>query len=214
MRQLWREAWADRGWRLSLLIGVVLALPVVWMLPYFFGIIEEKPGALLSDPLLAMIGPADVSALTFGVLYSLVIGGIIGLMRDPYRFAQMLHAYVLLLVFRMITIYTVTLEPPLTIIPLIDPITQVFYPAEEPFLKDLFFSGHTSTSVLFAIAVGRSMLRKMIGLGAFAVGFLVLFQHVHYTIDVLVAPFFATVAWLAAGSMIKLLGAQKRLGLI
>jgi hypothetical protein len=214
MRQLWREAWADRGWRIALLAGVIIALPVVLVLPYFFGIIESKPGYFLNDPVLRSIGPIEASAYTFGVLYSLVIGGIIGLTRDPYRLVQMLHAYVFLLLLRMVTMYTITLEAPLSIIPLIDPVTQNFYPAEEPFLKDLFFSGHTSTAVLFAIAVGRSMLRKMIGLGAVIVGFLVILQHVHYTIDVLAAPFFATVAWYAAKWTIKLCGTRKQLGLV
>jgi hypothetical protein len=195
MKPLWQQAWSDPGWRRSLYAGLLVALPVVYYLPAFFWFIEHKPGFTIYDPVLARIGPAEVSGLTFGVLYSLVVAGIIRLMRDPWRFVRMLHAYALLLLMRMLTIYTVTLEPPGSIIPLVDPVTQGFYPEDEPFLKDLFFSGHTSTSVLFAIAVGRGWLRKIIGVGAAVVGFLVILQHVHYTIDVLVAPFFAWLVW-------------------
>ncbi len=209
MWPLWQQAWLESGWRRALIIGVCAALLLVYILPGFFGYIERKPGFQMYDPVLANIGPWEVSWLTFAVLYSLVVAGIIRLSRDPYRFVRMLHAYILLLGMRMITIYLVTLEAPLTIIPLVDPVTQGFYPDEEPFLKDLFFSGHTSTAALFAIAVGRGTLRKVFWVGAAMVAFLVVVQHVHYTIDVLVAPFFAYLVWLLAGYTLKACGLVK-----
>jgi hypothetical protein len=209
MKTLWYQAWLDRGWRRALMIGVVAAIPVIYSLPLFFWYIENKPGFFIYDPVLENIGPWEVSGLTFAVLYSIVVAGIIRLTRYPYRFVRMLHAYVLLLLMRMATIYLVTLEAPLTIIPLVDPVTQGIYPDDEPFLKDLFFSGHTSTSVLFAIAVGRGWMRKLIGSGAVIVAFLVVVQHVHYTIDVLVAPFFAWLVWMLAGYTMMACGAKR-----
>ena len=203
MRTQWLRAWNDRGFRICIWSGLLTGIPVIVLLPRFFALIENTPGVPLNDPVLAAIGPVEVSAITFGILYSLVHFGIFHLAREPLRFVRMLHAYVVLLLLRMITMYTVTLEPPASIIPLIDPITQLFYPAEEPFLKDLFFSGHTATLVLFAIAVGRGRSQALIGTGAVVVGFLVLLQHVHYTVDVLAAPFFATLAWVLAHATTK-----------
>ncbi len=204
MRNSWGAAWADRSFRSALLTGGTFLIMIAFLLPRFFAFIEKRPGIGLYDPLLAAVGPIDVSTITFGILYPLILAGVIALLRSPYRFVRMLHAYVILLLSRMITMYLITLEPPLTIIPLIDPITQNFYPADEPFLKDLFFSGHTATSVLFALAVRPGRLRMILAVGALIVASLVLVQHVHYTVDVLAAPFFATLAWALAGALLDL----------
>jgi membrane-associated phospholipid phosphatase len=111
-----------------------------------------------------------------------------------------------LLGLRMLTMYLFTFEPPMGIIPLEDPVTAVFYPGGEPFLKDLFFSGHTATLVLFAFAMGPGRQRTALLLAALVVGGLVLVQHVHYTVDVLAAPFFAGLAWWVAGIVLRAAG--------
>lgn len=190
--------------------GFILLLVIAMLLPRFFALIEAKPGMRLNDPVLELIGPEDVSAITFAILYTAVLGGMIVLLLLPYRFVRMMHAYAFLLLFRMITMFLVTLEAPATIIPLIDPITQIFYPADVPFLKDLFFSGHTATAVLFALAVGGHWARWPIGMGAALVGSLVILQHVHYSIDVLAAPFFATLAWACAKFSMERCGVKER----
>lgn len=208
MRKAWLQAWRDRCWRRALSIGLLVVLPLIYFLPAFFALIEERPGVFLHDPVLDAIGPVAVSGWTFGVLYSLVVISILWLTGVPFRFVRMIHAYAFLLLMRMVTMYTITLEAPVTIIPLIDPITQVFYPTDQPFLKDLFFSGHTATAVLFALAVGPGKLRVLFGVGAFVIGFLVILQHVHYTMDVLAAPFFATLAWYLSGKTMDLCGVR------
>ena len=40
------------------------------------------------------------------------------------------------------------------------------------------------------------------------IGFLVILQHVHYTVDVLAAPFFATLAWYLSGRSMDLCGVR------
>ncbi len=208
MKDRWLQAWHDRSWRHAFILALMAALPVVAMLPLFFQYLEQKPGMRIEDPLLKLIGPVDVSALTFTTLYALILAGILFLGRSPYRLLQLLHAYVVLLLLRMCTMHLLTLEPPETIIPLVDPITQVFYPEERPFLKDLFFSGHTATLVLFALAV-QGPLRTLMAMGATLMAFLVLIQHVHYTVDVLVAPLFAVLAWILGGWSLNILGVRR-----
>ncbi len=67
--------------------------------------------------------------------------------------------------------------------------------------RDLFFSGHTSTLFLISLAVPGRRARPFFLACTAAVATCVLVQHVHYTVDVLAAPFFAYGAWRAAGRL-------------
>lgn len=91
--------------------------------------------------------------------------------------------------FRMISMYTLTLEPPVGIIPLHDPIVDVIAYGGNVFNKDLFFSGHIATLTLFVLLEDRPLLKKILIVNSFLVAVLILLQRVHYTIDVVVAPF-------------------------
>ncbi len=174
---------------------MLVALPPVLLLPHFFGFIQQRPGLFIDDPLLAHVPAVDLSLPLFTVLYAAVLVGIVWLARRPSLLLRTAQAYVLLLLLRMLTMTLLTLEPPAGLVPLHDPITQVFYPATEPFNKDLFFSGHTATLFLFFLAVQGPWLRTIMASACALVGVAVLVQHVHYTIDVLAAPPFAWLAW-------------------
>ena len=87
--------------------------------------------------------------------------------------------------------YILPLESPASIIPLKDSFLQnSFYSGREN-LKDLFFSGHTATVFLFAFAFKKRVLKLFFAIGGTVVGIFVVLQHVHYSIDVIVAPAFA-----------------------
>jgi hypothetical protein len=58
-------------------------------------------------------------------------------------------------------------------------------------LKDLFFSGHTATLFLLFLTARVSMVRLIFLLCTIATGALLMLQHVHYSVDVAAAPFFA-----------------------
>ena len=57
--------------------------------------------------------------------------------------------------------------------------------------KDLFFSGHTATMYLLYLMLPAGIYRKLAFIGALVMMVCLLFQRVHYTVDVIVAPFFA-----------------------
>jgi membrane-associated phospholipid phosphatase len=95
-----------------------------------------------------------------------------------------------LAIFRIGMMYTIPLEAPPGMIMLVDPVVRAFGDGPN-WAKDLFFSGHTSTTFLCALSV-RSRALRLLCLGAcLSVAVLILVQHAHYTIDVLVAPFVA-----------------------
>lgn len=189
-----------RAWSLTLLA----ALPVVVSLPAFFRMLGAKPGIRMYDPLLAALPSADLSVPLFLFLYAVVLLVLAGLIRHPLLFLRAAQAYVLILLLRMVTMFTLTLEPPPGLIELHDPISTLFYPGQVPFRKDLFFSGHTATIYLLFLAVPWPRWRRALLLATALVGIAVLIQHVHWTIDVLLAPPFAWLAWRTSAFTLRL----------
>lgn len=84
----------------------------------------------------------------------------------------------------MLSINLLPLNPPIGLIPMVDPLTNAFY-GKVYITKDLFYSGHTSTIFLIFLCLRQRWDRLMTFVGTLIVGSLLLVQHVHYTIDVL-----------------------------
>ena len=174
--------------------------------PFFFDHIGAKPGWWPPDPLIARFDPLDVTWLTFTVLYGAVVFSVVRAVPEPFLLVRGMHAYVLLQLVRMVTMELVTLEPPVDIIPLVDPVTAAFYPGGVPFLKDLFFSGHTATLALMVCISRGTVARWSMILATIVVAALVLVQHVHWSIDVLAAPIFVWLAWRLSVLSLRLCG--------
>ena len=202
----WRSAWAAGGFRATLLSAAAAGVALVLVLPRFFEWVGGRPGIRPADPVLAHWGPMDVSVPTFAVLYGTILLVAVSVAGRPWRLLRGLWAYILLMVMRMAAMALVALEPPGDIIPLADPVTLHFYPGAVPFLKDLFFSGHTATLVLTALLAEKGPVRWLAAAGAAVVGVLVLAQHVHWTVDVLAAVPAAWLAWVLAGRSLRRLG--------
>ena len=199
----WRRALAVPAFSRALVLAVAAGIILVLALPHFFQWIEARPGTSMDDPVLAALGPWTVSIPTFTVLYGCLMVVLVNIAKEPMRILHGLYAYILMMLLRMVAMATITLEPPSDIIPLIDPLTQAFYPGNAPFLKDLFFSGHTATLVLMALLAPKGPIRLFASICAALVGVLVLVQHVHWTVDVLVAIPAAWIAWKSAGMLLR-----------
>lgn len=206
MRPAWRSAWRERSFRTALLAALAVAVPIIVGLPLFFYHIGAKPGWWPPDPLIARFGPVDVTWLTFTVLYGGVLFSVARAVPYPHVILRGLHAYAILQLLRMLAMEMVALEPPADIIPLIDPVTVVFYPGGVPFLKDLFFSGHTATLALMVCISRGTVARWSLVVATIAVAGLVVLQHVHWTIDVLAAPLFVWLAWRTSALSLRLCG--------
>jgi hypothetical protein len=194
---------AQNRLRSAWLLTVAAALPVVLAMPPFFRFLAAKPGRSLPDPVLDALPSIDVSVPLFVGLYLVIAVTIVALSRHPLLFLRTAQAYVLLLVARMITMTVVTLEAPPGWVPLDDPISTLFYPGQQPFHKDLFFSSHTATVFLFFLAAPWRVGRMLLLLSTVLVGLAVLVQHVHWSADVLAAPLFASLVWWASGYTLR-----------
>lgn len=168
--------------------GVVLLACILMLLPLFFAFIEARKGVVLNDILLRYIGPADLSIPIFIIIWSTTLLFIIRSIYQPAVFINAVYCLSFLTLARITSIYLTPLDPPLTIIAIKDPLTSITYGGRDVFMtKDLFFSGHTSNMLMLAMCFEKKT-DKLVGyIAAVCVGILVLFQHAHYTIDVVAA---------------------------
>lgn len=153
--------------------------------------VERRPGVLLGDPVLAAIAPRDFTWLIFALIYAGLALGIGRLLVLPNALLAGVQAYAVLVMLRVATMMLTPLAAPAGMIALADPFAEHVVAGGPTLTKDLFFSGHTATLFLLFLSVpGRPLKALLLGFTA-VVGVALLWQHVHYTIDVLAAPAFA-----------------------
>lgn len=161
-------------------------------------IFQSRPGSVFPDPIHAMLGPLTLHLPIFLITYLPIAVGILLVIRRPGLREDLIYAYCLLQAFRCLSIYLLPLEAPPAMIVLNDPISDhlVF---GSVITKDLFFSGHVSALVLFSFFMPAKKHRISYRLLALLDAFLLTAQHVHYSIDVMAAPFFALGAFRLQG---------------
>jgi hypothetical protein len=179
---------AEALFTLAAFIGSIRVCSV--MLNY----IDVRKGVPLADPILSRVGPIDLTWFTFTMLWPSIGLGLYYLLDTPRRFLMGLQAVSLIMAFRTMTLFLTPLEPLPTIIPLADPLI-VHLGTGNLIIKDLFFSGHTSIMFLLFLSANRRWLRRLFLLGTIGVAVCVAVQHVHYSVDVFSAPFFAYASW-------------------
>ncbi len=200
----WPAAWAQPGFRRRLGLGGLALLSLLPVAPRFYHCVQARPGHRLADPLLALLPVHDVSGLTFGLIYGGILATLVYLLPRPRLLLRALWAYYFLQLLRMATLWLLPLEPPAALLVLRDPvIDRIFEVTTQPIVRDLFFSGHTATAALLALAVRGRRWRTGLALLTGAIGLLVLVQRVHYSYDVLAAPLFAWLAYGLAGRVVS-----------
>jgi len=197
----WREALRLPAFRWRAVATVPLLAAALSGLAALVKWVERRPGAVLADPVLALLEPRDVTWLTFALIYAGILGAVALLARRPRLLVAGVQAYAIMALVRMAVMWVTPLDPPPGMIPLEDPLVQRLGGASAVLTRDLFFSGHTSTLFLVSLAVPGPRARPFFLACTAAVATCVLVQHVHYTVDVLAAPFFAYGAWRIAARL-------------
>lgn len=191
---IWKKEISESKFAVSFVLWLVVLVAVLSLFTRFLGWVEAREGVMLNDPLLQMIEPRDFTWATFGLIYVGVILALVHLASQPRRLLVAIQAYTLMVVVRMVMMWLVPLNPAEGLIVLRDPIVQLLGDGTAP-TKDLFFSGHTATMFLFFLVSSSRAFKAVFLTFTFLVAAFVLWQHVHYTIDVLVAPFVAFVSF-------------------
>ncbi len=201
--QRWKESLSTSGFAPKLLTAVAVFVSGALQFPTYFRNIQKRQGALLNDLVLDNIPALDFSTPIFAIIYGLLIYMLIRVLRKPDLFLLFALTFVIETVFRMTTIYLFPLNPPKDLVLLHDIFSELLiYGDADPITKDLFFSGHTATMVMIWMFV-QSRTEKIIGgIATFVLAFLLLIQHIHYTIDVLGALFFTYLSYLIARQIV------------
>ncbi|MCK9403353.1 MAG: sphingomyelin synthase family protein [Chitinophagaceae bacterium] len=200
----WKIAWHTPVYRIKIIIGTIVLIAVLMALPYFFAYIELINGMQFNDRLLQLIPPRDISIAMFIIIWSMTGYTAYRCTQSPSLFIVVLYSLILLLLSRMITISIFPLNPPMGLIPLKDPLSNLFYGGTRAFItKDLFYSGHTSTQFLLFLSLQKRKEKILALLATVAVAILVLVQHIHYTIDVLAAFIITYIIYLLGKKVAK-----------
>lgn len=185
----WRECVGSTRGRLAIAFSLAVILSMVLFMPYYYQeIIGPKVGILLNDPVLNLFTPIDWSNAVFFILTVALVQTVAMYLGNAQVFLTGLMSFCVVNILRAISMYIITLEPPADMILLIDPISASLVYPEKAFAKDLFFSGHVS-SMMILVYIERNRVWYLVKVAATALMALFLaWQHVHYTVDLLVAP--------------------------
>jgi PAP2 superfamily C-terminal len=182
----WKNRWASSAYRQKFIFLIIIAILVIIGMPYGFAFIQNRGGILWNDWLLSILPVIDLSWPIFITMYSLAFLFLIRLINDPHLFFCFLRAYIPITLLRFVLIYFLPLDPPIQMVSLVDPITKIFYGGTE-ITRDLFFSGHTSTMFLILLILQKRNDKIIATIIVIFIAISLLFQHIHYTIDVFAA---------------------------
>ncbi|MFZ1518906.1 MAG: phosphatase PAP2-related protein [Ignavibacteriaceae bacterium] len=185
----WKEFLSNAKNRNEFFFSLILLAITLTGLARFVNFVENRSGSLLSDPILALFNPIDLTWITFGLIYISLVVAILTLLKNPQQFLFALQLYTFMAIVRIISMFLLPLEPPEKMLLLKDPFVE-FFGSGQTLTRDLFFSGHTATLLILFLVTEKKSIKIIFFVTTIVVAVCVLIQHVHYTIDVFAAVFF------------------------
>lgn len=202
MRQL-KKPIVLKEWKLFLMsatVIVICALIFIQFLKFHEPRIAEM-GLLFNDPFFNFISAKNVSLFIFILTYGSVVLYITLNYNRSKQIPTLMVAYGILLLFRIVSMSLVPLKQPDDIVFLQDPFLNNFiYPGKIE--TDLFFSGHCGLVLSMFFINTKNWIFLII---LVILGYLLMVQRVHYSIDIFGAIPFAFIAVWISKKIIKLL---------
>jgi membrane-associated phospholipid phosphatase len=190
IKKIWKFELKEKYFLANIIFSFLSVIISLYFFTRFLVFIEDRVGVTLIDPILNWFNPVDISYFTFIVMYSTVVIAIVSLAQSPKMLIIGLQSYTMMLLIRMVAMYSIPLEAPATILPLIDPMVSEVG-VGKLMTKDLFFSGHTATIFIMYLVAQKKFFKFFFLIATILIALAVLIQHVHYSVDVIAAPFFA-----------------------
>ena len=192
-RANWREALSEKYFGLKYVVNLSVLFSLYMLIVQFLVWNRFRSGAILQDPVQQLFTPRDFSFWVFSFTYLCAITFVIYIAARPRDFYHASRAFTFVFVLRAVFIYTIPLLPPIDTIPLRDPFLVFLVGEKKDILNDLFYSGHLTDLSIFIFCCRAKPLKYFYIVAALIVAVMLVWQHVHYTADVLAAPFFAYV---------------------
>jgi membrane-associated phospholipid phosphatase len=195
----WPAALKDKDFKRKFFVSIFLLIAVLVFFFFILQYAENRNGITIEKGWLnGIIASTDFSGWIFALMYGATILGLIFCFRKPATALLLIRTYLLLQFLRALTLLLIPLDPPEGIIPLEDPFLRATFYNGRANLKDLFFSGHVATLIMFIPVISNKWIRWLLAIVVLAVGILLVAQRVHYIVDVIAAPVFAVIAFYLA----------------
>ncbi len=198
---VWKSNWQSSDYRKKLITGLILISFILLSLPFFFQAIEKRNGISFNDYLLSWLPAYDLSIYIFTVIWSMTLLTFSRFKQDPNIFLTFLWGFILINLSRFVSIGLIPLNAPADLIPIHDPISNHFY-GPKFITKDLFFSGHTAAMFLMFLCLKKRTDKILALIATIIIGIAVLLQHVHYTMDVVMAPIITYFIWIGSKKIV------------
>lgn len=199
---VWRNNWQSSDYRRKFIAGLILISFILVSLPFFYQAIEQRNGISFNDYLLAWLPSYDLSLFIFTIIWSMTLLTFSRFRQDPSIFLTFLWGFILINLSRFVSIGLIPLNAPADLIPIHDPISNHFY-GPKFITKDLFFSGHTAAMFLMFLCLKKRVDKVLALIATVLIGIFVLVQHVHYTMDVIMAPIITYFLWVGSKKIIE-----------
>lgn len=187
----WREAIANRRFTVYYIINLLVCYALYM---YVVRVLVENRfagGPVLRDMLQQHLTPRDFSIPIFALTYSCIIAYIIYVLPRPVYFYYAARAFLAVFLLRAFFIHLVPLSPPPGFLFLNDPFLDWIVGDNHEIMNDLFFSGHVADVCIFIFCCHHRGLKAYMVVSTIVVAVLITWQRVHYSADVIGAPFFA-----------------------
>ncbi len=198
---VWKINWQSSDYRKKLITGLILISFILFSLPFFYQAIEQRNGISFNDYLLSWLPAYDLSIYIFTVIWSMTLLTFSRFKQDPNIFLTFLWGFILINLSRFVSIGLIPLNAPADLIPIHDPISNHFY-GPKFITKDLFFSGHTAAMFLMFLCLKKRTDKILALIATIVIGIAVLLQHVHYTMDVVMAPVITYFLWIGSKKIV------------
>lgn len=206
MKKEWRALWDNKAYLYVWLFLLGAVLTTLKFVCIFLMYNESRTiGLQLNDFVLKKLPVADVSTPLFAITWLCILITLPIALSTPKKSMVVFISILTMALLRCLTLYLVPLQPPIGIIPLRDTLLEGSFYDSKVMVRDLFFSGHTANLALLFFFLNVKWIKYIVGVCAAVVGFLLLKQHVHYTIDVLAAPFFAYLSYWVGKSLTEII---------
>lgn len=218
----WKDFLKNKGNTAKLILNFILLFVSLCLVTTYLNFNEQRTEVVkLSDPVLKTFTAYDLDTYAFILMYISIITFFVFIASRPKLILLAFTSYCIVILSRIFMMWLTPLDIPEGAIYFHDPIVNIFG-GGTTFMKDLFFSGHTSLMVLLTLIVhyenrnvsvtyGKDKIKNIdkfyqyfLMTGTILVALSVLLQKAHYTVDVIVAPFVAYTAYRISRKIYKL----------